>query len=272
MKRVLAADFFELRKSKMVFILPVAAILLGFFTPMMYFGLREMFRYLCSLEMFRDQVSLTSSAAMFEALDAKTVFLSALPLSQGIGLIIAAMIGFRAVRPFSTGIYRNKIIAQIKREEIYLSQSLLCLILSMVSASLFTLTAALTSRMTFGSLCMTGREYLTVALLSFGVYLVYTAIPVFIAFLTRSVPLTLVISMVLPVIMQLVVSLAATALMSAPKIVTDLFAVLPSVQNVYMTAAQASDTTLVISMVSDVAITALLTVIGILRFKKTDMN
>ena len=256
----------------MVFILPAAAVLLGFFTPMMYFGLREMFRYLSGLEMFQDQASLAQSAAIFETLDAKTVFLTSLPLSQGIGLVIAAMIGFRAARPFGTGIYRNKIIAQIKREEIYLSQSLFCLILSMVSAALFTLTAALTSRMTFGSLGMSGREYLTVALLSFGIYLVYTAIPVFAAFLTRSVPLTLVISMLLPVIMQLVVSLAAAALMSAPKIVTDLFAILPSVQNVYMTSAEASDTTLVISIVSDVVITALLTVIGIIRFKKTDMN
>ena len=272
MKRVLSADCFEFRKSKMTYILPSVSVLLGILMPLMYYGIYALFKYLGSLDIMEGQTPFASLNALLETLNAKTVFLSVLPISQGIGLVITAMIGFRAVRPFGTGVYRNKVIAQVPRGAIYLSQSLYCLILTMVSAVLYALTAALSSSLTFGSLDLSGREVLVIALLSIGIYLVYTAIPVFVAFLTRSVPLTLIVSILLPVLSQTVVSLVSTALMSAPKSVLNAIAVLPAFQNAYLMVAEASDTVLLISLASDVAIAALLTVTGILRFRKRDVN
>lgn len=272
MKRVLSADFFELRKSKIVYILPLVSVLIGFLLPLTTYGIYTMFKYLGSMEGLEDAASLASAAELLDALTAKAVFLSSLPLSQGIGIVATAMIGFRAVRPFGTGVYRNKVIAQIPRGAIYLSQSFYCLILMMLSACLYTFSAALASRLTFGELGLSGREIAVTALLSFGIYLVYTAIPVFIAFLTRSVPLSILISMLLPVLTQTVVSFAGAALASAPAIVAELAAILPAVQNNYLLSAQASDTVLAISLSADVAITALLTLLGILCFRKTDIS
>ena len=122
---------------------------------------------------------------------------------------MAAMIGFRAVRAFGTGIYRNKIIANVPRSAIYLSQSLICLILSLVSAAISLLVMALTTRLTFGRIELSSHESRVITLLSLGIYLVYTAIPVYAAFLTRSVPLTILIAILTPVLGQMLVSFAA---------------------------------------------------------------
>lgn len=272
MKRVLSADLFEFRKSKMTYILPAVSVLVGILLPMMYYGLIAMLKYLGSLEILQDQSYLSSFDMLVDTLNAKAVFLSVLPVSQGIGIAITAMVGFRSVRPFSTGIYRNKVIAGIPRSHIYLSQSLFSLILTMVSAALYTASAAVTTMLTFGDPDLSGREITVIVLLSLGIYLVYTAIPVFTAFLTRSLPLTIIISIILPILLQTVVSFISPALMSAPRIVTELLSIIPSFQGIYMMGASASDSVLLISMISDICITAVLTVLGILRFRKSDIN
>lgn len=271
MKRVLSADFFELRKSKMVFILPVVAVLLGFFMPMLYYGIVVLMRQLGKMESIADS-NFTAVTALLDALNARTVFVSGLPLSQGFGLVMIAMIGFRAVRPFGTGIYRNKVIAYVPRGAIYLSQSLISLILSLVSAAIYILVMALASRITFGTLDLSAHEVLVITLLSFGIYLVYTAIPVYAAFLTRSVPLTILIAILTPVLGQMIVSFAAAALMTAPEAVTNWISILPSVQSMYLQSPNIPDRLIWISMISDVVIAATLTVAGVLQFRRADLK
>lgn len=271
MKRVLKADLFELSRSKTVFILPGTAVLLGFLIPLMYYGITVMFDYLESFPGM-DMESFKSASALMKMFNAKTVFLSVLPLSQGFGLVLTAMLGFRAVRPFGTGVYRNKIIAQVPRGSVYLSQSVCCFILAAVSASIYTLAAALASRLTFGEIGLTGREILFIALLSFGIYLVYTAISVFTAFATRNVAVTLIITILLPVLGQTLISILSPTIASMPDSVVKALSVLPSVQSLYMMSPQVPDSVLTISVIADVLETALLTVWGILRFRKTDLK
>ena len=271
MKRILSADFFELRKSKTVFILPAVAVLLGFLMPMLYYGIVVLFRQLGKVESLADS-SFLAVTALMEVLDGRTVFVSGLPLSQGFGLVMVAMIGFRAVRAFGTGIYRNKIIANVPRSAIYLSQSLICLILSLVSAAIYILVMALTTRLTFGRIELSSHEILVITLLSLGIYLVYTAIPVYAAFLTRSVPLTILIAILTPVLGQMIVSFAAAALMSAPEAVTNWISILPSVQSMYLQSPNIPDRLIWISMISDVVIAAALTVAGVLQFRRADLK
>ena len=272
MKRVFKADLFDLRKSRSTYILLLGAVLLGFLLPMMYYGIVVLLKSLSELESIKDNPMMASLYGMIDALDGRTAFFSSLPLSQGFGLMLTPMIGDRAVRPFGTGVYRNKVITRIPRASIYLSQFLICLMLSMVSTALYTVVAAFTSRFAFGELTLTGREILVVALLSIGIYLVYTAIPVFIAFLTRSTPLTLIISPVLPILMQTVISLVSPALINAPEAVLSVLAVVPSFQTIYLASATATNAVLIVSLSADVVIAVLLTVFGILRFKRADMN
>ena len=267
MKRVFKADLFDLRKSKSTYILLLGAVLLGFLLPMMYYGIVVLLKSLSELESIKDNPMMASLYGMIDALDGRTAFFSSLPLSQGFGLMLTPMIGDRAVRPFGTGVYRNKVITRIPRASIYLSHFSICLMLSM-----YTVVAAFTSRFAFGELTLTGREILVVALLSIGIYLVYTAIPVFIAFLTRSTPLTLIISPVLPILMQTVISLVSPALINAPEAVLSVLAVVPSFQTIYLASATATNAVLIVSLSADVVIAVLLTVFGILRFKRADMN
>ncbi|MCR4594462.1 MAG: hypothetical protein K5761_05355 [Clostridiales bacterium] len=272
MKRVMAADFFEVRKSKLTYLIMGVSFLLGILLPMMYYALSAILNNLGTLDILQGQDAFTAVNALIDALNAKEVFLSVLPLSQGVGFMTAAAIGFKAVHPFGTGIYRNKIIAQIPRASIYLSQSFFCLILMMLSAVIFTFTAAVTSHLAFDGLELAHDEIVIIAVLSAGIYLVYTAIPVFVAFYSRSVPATIIVSMLVPILTQTIVALVSTALNSAPKIFTEILAVLPAFQNVYLMHAQATDKVLIISAVSDVVITAGLTALGILHFKKADIN
>lgn len=272
MKRIVSADLFALRKSKMIWLLPLGAILLGFLMPMMYYGIKVLFDYLGSIDELKDNPAMASMTGMLGILDTRTVFLASLPLSQGFGLMMTAMIGFRAARPFGTGIYRNEVIARIPRSSIYLSQSLICLLLSLIGAALYTLSAALTSRLTFGTLDLSGKEVLSISVLSFGIYLVYTAIPVFVAFLTRSVPLTLTVSILLPVLAQTAVSLISPAMISAPETLINILSAFPAFQGVFMAGASGSDTVLIIALAADLVWAALLTVFGILRFNKTDVK
>ena len=271
MKRVLRADFFELRKSKTVWMLPLIAVLMGFLLPMMYYGIVVLFDKISELPGLESD-SMASLKVMMNTLTAKTVFYSCLPFSQGFGFVMAAILGFRAVRPFGTGIYRNKVIAQIPRGSIYLSQLLYCELLAMVSVCIFTVVTALMTRMTFGPLELSGRAIWVLALLSFGIYLVYTAICVFAAFLTRSILPTILIGILTPVLAQTVFSLTATALSGASDVLKNLMSVLPSIQSTYMADPQTPDKILWISIVSDAAITAILTLIGVFRFKRTDLN
>ena len=276
MKNVLRADFFELRKSKMVFLLPIFAVLLGFLMPLMYYGIKALFEYIAGMEAVKDNPSIQSMVGALGILDARTVFASTLPLSQGFGLMLTAMIGFRAARPFGTGVYRNKVIVGTRRSAIYLSQSLICLLLSIAGAAIYTLSAALMSRLTFGPLDLSGREILCIAALTFGVYLVYTAIPVFTAFFSRSVPLTLIVSMVLPILTQTVISLVTPVISFTQKSVPEAFlyimSAFPSFQGVIMTSSGIPTAVLLIALIADIVWAALLTLFGVLRFRKADIK
>lgn len=272
MKNVLRADFFDLRKSKMVWILPIGAVALGILLPMMYYGIFSLFRYLASLDAAKNNSTMVTMNRVLGMLNARTVFFGSLPISEGFGLMLTAMLGFRAARPFATGVYRNKIVAGISRPAIYLSQFLLCLLLAAVSAALYTLATALTSRLTFGALNLSGKEILTVAILSFGIYLVYTAIPVFLAFFTQSTPLALIVSMLLPILMQTVISLLTPVLLNKPDVVMYVLAAFPTFQGAYMSNAGGDTTVMLIAIGADVLWAALLTLFGVLRFTKADMK
>jgi hypothetical protein len=130
----------------------------------------------------------------------------------------------------------------------------------------------LTSRLTFGALDLTGKDILIVAVLSFGIYLVYTAIPVFLAFFTQSTPLSLIVSMLLPILMQTVISLLTPVMLNKPDVVMYVLSAFPTFQGIYLSSAGGDSTVILIAIGADVLWAALLTVLGILRFRKADMK
>ena len=276
MKRVLSADFFEFRKSNLFYIVPIIAVVLGFILPMLYFGLFALLNYLSGFEQLKTNpefsAALSSLDSILTVLNAKSVFLSTLPMSQGFGVVIIGIMGFKAVRPFGTGIYRNKIIAKIPRGQIYVSESVVCVVAAEVSMIIYTVTSALTSLLAFGKMEIIGREILTVCVLSVSVYMFYTAVAVYTAFFSRSVPLTLVISILLPVLTQTIISFVSPVIMSAPEVTAYIMTALPSFQCIYMASANAPDAVLIIAPLADILWTVLLTAAGAAHFRKKDIN
>ena len=277
MKRLLSADLFALRKTKSTYVLLLCAVLLGALLPILYFVIVRLFDTMLSMDVFANpDESMEEAVAAMKMVSAmftpRTVFMSSLPMTQGFGLLLPAMIGFMNARPFGTGIYRNKLISGCGRCGVYCSQSVASFLIALPSSFLYVGSTALFTRICFGSIGLTGGEWASVLLLTLGIYAAYTAISVFAAFLTRSVPLTLLSAILLPFMMNLVLSLVSPVLSSAPEWVRNLSMVLPSMQSMSIAAGAADGTVLAIALGADAVWILLFTTLGILRFRKTDVQ
>ncbi|MBQ3934357.1 MAG: hypothetical protein II715_00935 [Clostridia bacterium] len=277
MKNLLRADFFAMRKSKSVYILFGAAVLTGFLLPLLFFAILKGFGAILDsgvLEAAGDSASQAISAmqSMIVLLNGHYVFLTCIPMTQGFGLILTAMVAAANARPFATGIYRNKIISGCGRPSIYLSRTLISYLVSLPSAFLFLGVTAGACRLMFGSLDLSGEEWTSILLFTFGIYTAYTAICVFTAFLTRSVPVSLMVAILLPILMNLVLSFLAPALSNYADWTRYLLYVLPSMQIMFITGGADYSALLAIVPAADVVIAALLTFFGILRFRSQDLK
>ena len=270
--RVLSADLFETLRSKLVYALLALSAALGFLIPLMYYGLVLMMKAFSNVEILANDPSIAAALSMLDALNAKTVFLAALPVSQGAGVLTAAMIGFRAVRPFGTGIYRNKVIAGIPRRDVYFSQTLYSFMLSALSMLIYTCTAALAARLTFGELGIPAGYFCSILLVSLGVYTFYGCAAVLAAFLTRSVPVTLIVSILVPILGEMVISMISAVLIGAPEWLLALLSVLPPFQSALLAAAEPSGWMLAASLISDCVLSAVIVVLGAGRFRRADMR
>lgn len=275
MKRLLRADLFAFGKTKSTYILPLTAVLLGALLPLMYFGIVKLFEGVLAMDLFAEGEMTETVAAingLLVVLNGRTVFLSSLPMTQGFGLTLTAVVGFASARPFGTGIYRNKLIFGYGRGSVYASQLTVSYLLAMPSAFLYLGTTALVSRFCFGPLEVTGDEWLSILLLTLGLYFAYTAISVLVAFLARSVPLTLVITILLPLMLNMILSFLLPVLTSAPEWLKTVSMALPSVQSLSLTAAAEDRSLIAVALCADAVWALLSTGVGILRFRRADLK
>ena len=275
MNNLLSADLFALRKSKILLVLLIVAAGTGLLLPAMYYGILKLFDWTIAVtsEAGVDlEESVEGIGSLMNMLNGKMVFLSVLPLSQGFGIVLPAMIGLHSARPFGSGIIRNKIIGGFDRKSIYGSQLITSFLLSIPSFLLYTGFAALATMATFGEIGLTADEWISLLLLSLGIYTAYTAISVFAAFFTRSVPLTLLFCILLPLFASFVTTFIQPALMSAPEAVRDLIMVLPSYQSLVLTVGAEDWLLFGIALGADAVLAILFTCLGMLRFKHTDLN
>ncbi len=275
MKRLLDADLFALKKSKILLVLFIIAAGTGFLLPAMYYGILKLLDWTVAVttEAGVDiEGSVEGLGSLMNMLNGKMVFLSVLPLSQGFGIVLPALLGLHNARPFGSGVLRNKIIGGFSRTGIYLSQLAVSFLLSIPAFLIYTGSAALATLATFGEIGLTGSEWVSLLLLSLGIYTVYTAIPVFAAFLTKSVPLTLLFCIMLPLFASFVATFLQPALMSAPEFVRDLVMILPSYQSIVLTVGAEDWMLFAIALGADVVLALLFTGLGLLRFRRTDLN
>ena len=276
MTNVLKADLFNLRRGKALYLLLGGAILSGILMPLLYYGMFEFLKFLQTneslLEMEKIQKMLTSLEGITSYVNADRIFLMILPMAEGFGLIICGAVCFYNARQFANGVIRNKLVAGKSRFSVYMSMLITSVIMTVAAAVIHLLSAALFSVIFFGKFTTPAGDLIMIIVITILVYTVYSAIATFFAFTTKNVPASLVICIVLPIITNTVFSLLGTIASTLPDFILPLFAVLPTMQSILVLNGVLGTRILVVSILADTAWIVVLSLIGILKFKKTDIN
>ena len=272
MKELLSADLFNLRRGKAMYLLFAGAVLAGILMPLMYYGLIEFVKLLEQADPSQFGDMMVPLTSILEYMDSDLVFKSVLPLNEGYGLIICGVVCFYNCRQFANGIIRNKIIAGKKRSAVYLSMLITSQILALSAALIYSAVCAVATVALFGALKMSAGEIVSLFVVSVLMYAVYAAITVMIVFLLKSVPLSLVVSIVFPIIVGTIFQLVASVAQALPEKILPVCAVFPTFAQTLLVGDIKSSGIVPVFTVAVVAWVVLFTVIGILRFRRSDIR
>ena len=276
MTNVLRADLFNLRRGKALYLLLGGAVLAGILLPFIYYGMFEFLKFLQTneqmLEIEELQKMLSTLAGITEYLNADRIFLTVLPMAEGYGLIICGAVCFYNVRQFSNGVIRNKLIAGKSRFSIYMSMLITSAIMTLSAAVVNLVVSALFCVVLFGKFVMPFGDLVVIFVITLLVYAAYSAIVTLIAFSSKSVPASLVISIVLPIVTNTILSLFGTLASTLPDFLIPVFAILPSMQSILVMSGIVGARIIVVSVIADTVWIVILSLIGIMKFKKADIK
>jgi len=200
MRNLLKADFFSLFKSKLTYVVLGICAGVPLLTLLLYFGLNEAAKNLSEGELFE---------SLFKARD---LMFSTFSLSSNVGLVIPIFTGILVMADIRNGTVRNKIIIGKSRTKIYFSQLIVsvsfCVAMSLVSFLVMTSGSLIFFKYGYtfnASEAWNFSKALIIGVLSF----IYVAtLATFIALSTKSMPLTIVFTLLVVVGLSLVCSLA----------------------------------------------------------------
>ena len=197
-------------------------------------------------------------------------------LSNNLGLIIPIFAGVFVVTDFTSGCLRNKIIAGQKRGAIYLSHLIVASIYAVVLVTIYALIT-----LGFGSLILgyakaieiNGDEiwYLVKLFISGTLTFIFVAsLSTLIAMSTRSLPLTIILSLTAAIIIGVITQiLARTVQFGDPNNIEKFAGLIPSYA---ATKIDTNDTVFIEGLISCTLFTTLNTVLGIILFKNKDVK
>lgn len=276
MNRLLSADFYNVRKSNVTKLLLIGAFVSGILMPLFFYGILGFLKLVGNNADFLDieemRPMLESINGITAYLTAENIFMMVLPISEGFGLIICGAICYYNAQQFSNGIIRNKIIEGQPRSRIYISMLITSVVLATVSALLYLLTAAGMSRLCFGAFEMDASHFFTIILISTMIYMAYASIQTFAAFSTKSVPFSMIICILLPIVTNTVFSIMGTFVATMPEEILPLCAIFPTFQLILIVNKLSTTGVVIVAIISDVILTALIALLGILKFKHTDVK
>lgn len=266
MTALLRADFLRVRRD---IILPIALIALAAFaliTPLFYLLLNAM---------PAEDLAQLESMGISPSASGRSVFLSSLSLSNNFGMILPIFIAILVCRDFSSGTVRNKIIAGHKRIPIYTSHLVTALTLMV---ALFLLYALLTLAVGsliygYGAAFDAGEIIFLLKALLMGslIFATSASLAVFFAAVTRNVGLTIV----LQVAVSLVSSLPAVIVMmlpSPPELLRNIGMIIPSYQINLAMQGRIDGRLLAFTGVTSVLYFALITLAGLLIYRKSEQK
>ncbi len=204
MKGLLKADFYTLYKSKLTLILLGICIGLPLITVFMYLGIKVL---------IESKILSDSGLEGLTLFTGRTIMFSNFALSSNVGLFIPIFAGILTVSDIRNGTVRSKVLLGESRQKIYFSHltvsTVFCVVMSLVSFAILTLGSALFFEY--------GAEWnaeevgnffrcLIIGLLAF----VYAAsLSVFFSLVTKSMPLTIVLTVLTCIGLGIVSSLSS---------------------------------------------------------------
>lgn len=259
MLNLLKAEFFKIKKDKLLYI---ALIIIAFLALSLSFGY-------VGLEVIIDN-------EVFEEflleLNGKGMFIGSFSPSQNIGILIPIVLTIITTREFSYGTVRNKIISGHKRTDIYLAMTISNLLLG-----LFLFFVNIISSLLFGSLIVgygypfTSAEFLEILkMMGLGllIYCPLIIFTVFIAMMFRSIGYSLIISLLSILILGTINTF--NQFPGMPKIIEEILSFLPTYQLVNINNM---DTAWILkSIASAIIISGGLIVLGNYLFQKRDFK
>ena len=278
MKKLLSADLYALRRGRLFWVLLAGAAVFGFLLPGTYILMFKMLDVLTKQtgDLFKSEelASLNKVMNMMKSMmNTDNVMLSAIPFTSGYGLFVTGAAAFYASRQFSTGIIRNKIIAGNGRAAVFFSMFLSSLALALPAVIVNLAATAGASFLMFGEFEKFGApELARIFAVTIMIYVVYTAIPLCVAFTLKSVPFTIILSIVMPIVLGALLSLAAAAAASLPDFIMYFLCALPSFQTAALSAIGNSNAFFITAVVADAVITAALLFGFCKLFKRSDVK
>ena len=276
MKRLLSADLYQVLRGKSLYFLLAGAVLGGVLLPLFFYGTVEFLKFVVDNASdlgIPEMDSLVNSLSILNTtMTGDNLFLMLLPMSEGYGLVITAILCHFHAKQFSNGIIRNKIVIGCPRGKIYLSMLICALLLAVLPALVYALCCALTSSLCFGALTFSAGELVRIVTVSTMAYVAYAGILALVAFATKNTVAAIITGAALPLVMNLVFSVVGTFASGLPESVQPVLAIFPSFQSLLVGAMAQSDAFFTVALVADVMWLVLTTIPGILLFKKADVK
>lgn len=267
MFNLLKTDLKRLLKDKIILIGFIVTCALSIFTVVMYYGLQSLF----------DSVE---DGGLFEGMfSGKDSFLKSFSPSSNAGLMIPIFISVALIKDFRYGTVRNKIIAGKSRMAIFMSNYFAGTIFGLVFYIASTLISLLLGSILlgYGSPFNLNEFGLIMTTYGYGLlnYLVFLSCAVFVAIITKSIGLSITITIVGSLLLSIVASVYDFVERYANKIVMYILAINP----VYAAQLIAEDKLYrgslynnLIVLIPSICFIAFFIFWGIMLFKKQDIK
>ena len=198
MLNLLKADFYRLLKSKAVYILLILSVLLCLFT----LGVDVV------VDILVKELEADDPSGLFRV-TGKSVMFSGFALTNNTGLLITIFAGIITITDIRHGTIRNKVLFGENRTKIYLSHFIvsltMCVVMSLISFAVL----AIGSSILFGyGEAFNALEFFKSLLIGILSFVLVASISTFLALITKSMPLTIILTIVICIGLMILCSIS----------------------------------------------------------------
>ena len=192
MLSLLKADFFRVIKSKLLYIALILCILFPIILVALYLGLNE--------------IAPEEQKALFNPL---TLYQGSFSISNNIGIVICVFSSIFVAADITSGTLRNKIINGASRTKIYFSHLIVSFIFNLVTIIIYSSFTLLFSAIFFHDNFNIASTETLVYIIITGIisFIFITTITTFLALVTRSLPLTILFTILLIMVLSIFIGL-----------------------------------------------------------------